>query len=111
MLLAVLISGSITGFAAAVLGYAAAGLPLWIGVLLYPSAGAAGVVLTACLLALSGPQGPLSRRQTASAPVFQACAFTVAVPPAISACGGLPGTVPSGAASNQTAARWTVASV
>lgn len=93
MVLAVLILGMITGFAAAVLGYAAAGLPLWVSLMLYPSAGAAGVVLAGCLLALSGPQGPLYRRQTASAPVFQACAFTVAAPPAISACGGLPGTV------------------
>lgn len=54
MVLSVLFTGMIMGFAAAVLGYAAAGLPLWISVLLYPSAGAAGVVLTACLLALRG---------------------------------------------------------
>ena len=52
MVLAALFPGMIAGFAAAVLGYAAAGLPLWMSVLLYPAVGAAVVVLAACMLAL-----------------------------------------------------------
>lgn len=51
MVLAVLFTGMIAGFTVAALGYAAAGLPLWISALLYPAVGSAVIVLTACLLA------------------------------------------------------------
>ncbi|KIC14751.1 hypothetical protein [Leisingera sp. ANG-Vp] len=60
--------GMIAGFSAAVLGYTAAGLPLWASVLLYPAAGSAVTVLATAALAWrslaqerNAPQHPAER--------------------------------------------------
>ncbi|MEX0305433.1 MAG: hypothetical protein AB3N24_23685 [Leisingera sp.] len=58
--------GMIAGFTAAVLGYAAAGLPLWASLLLYPAAGTAVAVLAIAILAWrSLAQDGAARRQNA----------------------------------------------
>ena len=46
-----IILGMIAGLAAAILGYAAAGLPLWASLLMYPAAGTAVAVPVIGLLA------------------------------------------------------------
>ncbi|OED49042.1 hypothetical protein [Leisingera sp. S232] len=54
-----IILGVIAGLAAAVLGFAAAELPLWVCVLIYPAAGSVAALLTTAFLYWrSNPAGP-----------------------------------------------------
>lgn len=54
-----IVIGMAAGICAAVLGYTAAGMPLWLSLLMYPAAGtAAAVLVIAVLLLRSYPSGP-----------------------------------------------------
>ncbi|KIC10952.1 hypothetical protein RA19_09485 [Leisingera sp. ANG-M1] len=60
-----IILGMIAGFAAAVLGYAAAGLSVWVSLLLYPGAGLSVAMLVIGAAALRSRMQPQPRLKPA----------------------------------------------
>lgn len=57
-----IIIGMVAGIFATILGYTAAGMPLWLSLLMYPATGTVVTLLVIAVLLRNTPGGPTPRR-------------------------------------------------